>query len=70
MSWKGCQLFAAAFVESVMEANNLGPVGTGQGRSLIWVHTVCNLGHFGLTLLLKNTSFFIYAVPQLDKSCV
>ena len=27
MSWKGCQLFAAAVVESVMEANGLGPVG-------------------------------------------
>ena len=27
LSWKSCQLFAAAVVEYVMEANGLGPVG-------------------------------------------
>ena len=71
LSWKGCQLFAAAVVESVMEANGLGSVGLlPREESDLGPYRV-QVGPLWTDFTAKKyTSFFIYAVPQLDTSCV
>ena len=71
LSWKGYQLFAAAVVESVMEANGLGPVGLlPMEESDLGPYRV-QFGPLWTDFTAKEyTSFFIYAVPQLDTSCV
>ena len=71
LSWKGCQLFAAAVVESVMEANGLGSVELlPREESDLGPYRV-QVGPLWTDFTAKEyTSFFIYAVPQSDTSCV
>ena len=71
MSWKGCQLFAAAVVESVMEANGLGSVGLLPREESDLGPYLVQVGPLWTDSTAKEyTSFFIYAVPQFDTSCV